>query len=191
MENTTKPLDVTFNVAVNVMAFTLLPVGWDTVKRYEDAPSNLRQLKAHVAETGRILVPTQDGMNTIFRDDEINGAFRAWHDAVHVVHGFEFTESGEAATCLVQMAQLFKKFGVNATSKKYAQYLMAEVIGMSRHSSKTGRFPEDMYAFTEAAYPAFEATVDHLAYLLRDEQSAKHVAFMLYGNPYDPEEGLT
>lgn len=180
-----QPTDIQFNAAIQTMARIILPVGYDVAKTYAEAPMTLAQSQCIVALTGRILVTDQDGEHTIFADKEVNADFRAWHDAVHIRHGFQFTLAGEAATCFVQISDLIKKYGRGERTKKWITYILAEVIGMANYFDKQHKFPDDMRDFTEKTCAQWDEAAEHFMWLIKDDNSAKSLAYILYGNPYD------
>lgn len=145
MHNHIKPINKAFNVAVLHMCSRVLPKGFDVS---DDAPDTLAKLTAHYKATGRVLVWSGESDNTIYGDKDVNFAFRAWHDAIHIEHQFEFTLSGEAAVCNIQIQQLIKVYGASDAVIEFCELIRAEVVGQAELYARTGAYASDQRAFT-------------------------------------------
>lgn len=139
-----KPVDKALNAAIFRMAHILMPAGYDVS---EQAPNSFEELAAHYKKTKRILVWSGASDNTIFGDEEVNWAFRAWHDWVHLTQNFPFTTAGEAAACHFQIAQLKKVYGDSQETERWAAIIIAEVKEQTEYFEHTGNFVDDQRAF--------------------------------------------
>lgn len=140
-------MDKSFNAAILTMAQQVLPKGYDVGP---DAPNTLEELKDHFNATGRIKVWNGASDRTIFEDDEVNFAMRAWHDAIHLAYDLPFTPEGEAAVCIVQQQQLIQRYGLDERTQRWVDLLDAEINGQIAHEQALGRFPEDQKGFVLA-----------------------------------------
>lgn len=138
------PFNKAFNVAVKHMADRVLPRGYDVGA---DAPSTLEGLKAHYNKIGRILVDSGNSDCTIFADAEVNYAFRAWHDSIHLMYGFPFTLEGEQDVCRIQQAQIKVVYGRTPDAFRFCQLIECEVVGQAVHFEMTGSYLDDQRAF--------------------------------------------
>jgi hypothetical protein len=144
----TLPLDRGLNVAVLQIASQLFPLGYDVSPH---APDTLKKLKTHLSQPGaRMIVYNGGADNTIFEDNEVNYAFRAWHDWCHWRGNYDFTPEGELKTCKKQVEQLKTLYGDGPTVERWADILWAEVVGQRRYYAIHGRFLDNQRAFTEA-----------------------------------------
>jgi hypothetical protein len=140
-----KPLSTHFNAVVQTMANRVLPTGFDVGP---DAPHTFEGLQAHYDRTGRIKVWDGASSETIFGDAEINYAFRAWHDAVHLKFALPFTFQGECAVADIMKEQVRKVYGDGAYTRFYCNLIECEVVAQADHFRRTGEFPADQVAFT-------------------------------------------
>ena len=143
----TQPLDRAFNAAVLHIASRLLPCGFDVGV---DAPSTLEAIKGYHAKTGRIKVWNGASDKTIFGDNEVNYAFRAWHDWAHLTGNLPFTFEGECRAATVQQDHLMQLYGAGRVTPQLAPWLAiinAEVVEQAAHYEATGQFARDQRAF--------------------------------------------
>lgn len=72
----------------------------------EYAPSTLEELQA--ATRGSMPIPILDAFNddNIFGSAEVNMAFRAWHDSIHLAHNLEMDLLGETQAAFIQASEL-------------------------------------------------------------------------------------
>jgi hypothetical protein len=117
-----KPLDPHLNAAVVSIANRLMPCGWDVSPH---APATYEELVRHWHTNRRICVFDGGSDHTIFADPEVNHAFRAWHDWVHVKHGYDFSMNGEVLTCSQQIQHINLFYGVSATTIRWAKLMEA------------------------------------------------------------------
>jgi hypothetical protein len=144
----TKPLDLTFNIAVHTIAARLFPCGYDVTADQNAAPYSLDTLKAHVAVTGRILVWSGASDHTIFDCAETNWAFRAWHDWCHWRHNLPFTVAGERAVATIQKEHLATVYPGRSELARWQRLGDIEVCEQVEHLTTTGQFVADQMAFT-------------------------------------------
>lgn len=134
------------------------PQGYDVS---EDAPGTFETLQAEHKARGKITVWDGASDQTIFPDAATNYAFRAWHDAIHLAHGFGFTLEGEYATCCVHVAEALRAgLGFHDVA-----LICAEVYGQAEHMQRTGDFIADQAAFDAAYIRTQRATI---ARIVRD-----------------------
>ena len=113
------------------------------------APDTYEGLREDVREhAGRITVWDGGSERTVYGDPEVNHAFRAWHDATHLRHRWDFTLAGERN---VATNQRMVAFADGRT--RLAQVLFADVYGQALYYARHSAFPEDQIAFV-AAYLA-------------------------------------
>lgn len=151
-----KPIDPAFNRAVIAIARHLFPHGFDVSP---DAPETLEDLKAHVDQTGRMVVYKDMAMDTIFASHEARWAFRAWHDQCHLRGMYPFTVEGERKVVEEQIADIFKlsyawkMSGVwsFAECARFASLVHDEVLGQVAYAvNHHGNFPAHQRAEVEA-----------------------------------------
>ena len=148
------PVSHALNAAVLHMAARALPLGFDVSP---DAPSTYEALCNTHRFTGRVVVWDGESDNTIYEDREVNYAFRAWHDACHIVGAYPFTLEGERGACGMQLSQLFAVYGDSATTRLWAKWLHADCVGQAEYFDRWGAFPSPQRRFT-LAYSAAPAT---------------------------------
>jgi hypothetical protein len=139
-------LDRSFNAAVLAIASHILPRGFDVS---DNAPSTYDELRQHYQATGRILVWSGASDRTIFGDPEVNHAFRAWHDARHILGAHDFSFLGECRTCFAQIADMEALFRGHHRLPFWRRLLRAEVIGQAYYVKIWGEFPADQSDFVE------------------------------------------
>jgi len=135
------PVDQAYNVAVRHIAGICNPNGWDEFSTFAEAPTTLAELTAYANEHGRLGIATEDSDGTIFDCADTNVHLRAWHDSVHLRHQLGFTVAGEAAAVYVQVAQVYHLYGFNEQTVRWAQLLLADILGLVINFKKTGRYP--------------------------------------------------
>lgn len=86
---------------------------------------------------------------TIYADPRVNHAFRAWHDAEHVRGAFDFSLTGERATCEAQIRGLLARFP--RVPSFFLAIIRAEITGQAEHFARFGEFPADQAAFIREA----------------------------------------
>lgn len=106
-----------------------------------EAPNDYETLKA-MCSVNNIIVWSGASDKTIFSDDKVNIAFRAWHDLIHLKHDFDFSLEGEIATTYEQINELPEYWELERN------LLESEVIGQARYYYATGDFPKDQRKFT-------------------------------------------
>jgi len=116
-----------------------------------DAPSTLEDLRTAWANRGARGLPVFDGgcERTIYSSPAVNHAFRAWHDSIHVEHGFTFDGRGEFCAACVHWDEL------TAAGLPFADvYAMhADVWGQFLYADRhDGEFPRDQAAFVAACF---------------------------------------
>lgn len=146
-----QPMYPRFNEMVQVAVDALMPDGFDTT----DDPTvcdTLDKVKRHYRKTGRIVVWTGESDNTVFGDPQVNHAFRAWHDYVHVNFDLPFTEAGEHTVMQIQQRQVDTLGGYAFTAqekKLFWDLLECEIDGQIKEFVRTGDFVKDQRAFAQ------------------------------------------
>ncbi len=143
-------LDIHFNAAVLAICSRVLPGGFDVA---DAAPGTYDELIAHLDAGRRMLVYSGASERTIYRDPEVNYAFRAWHDWCQWRGRYDFSREGERATYAMQGNHLVTLFGESSQTRRWGRILHAEIIGQRDYYDRHGTFPEDRRAFV-AAYLA-------------------------------------
>ncbi|MDO8839639.1 MAG: hypothetical protein Q7V31_11995 [Parvibaculum sp.] len=137
------------NVATMHIASRLFPCGFDVTADLLEAPDTLARLNAHIAETGRMLVWSGASRATIFGDEQVNWAFRAWHDFHHWKGQHDFTLRGELATAQAQQADLAAVYGAGPHTEAMQALVAAEVHGQTLYAHyHDGNPPTNQRAFT-------------------------------------------
>lgn len=141
-------LDRGLNAAIVAMAARCFPKGFDPSP---DAPSSFKALMAHMAEVeaGRARMLVYDGGSecTIYGDDEVNYAFRAWHDWTHWAHKLPFDLTGETLTWHRQVNHLILWYGDCPTVDRWSRILHAEIVGQALHYQIHGAYVGDQIGF--------------------------------------------
>lgn len=109
------------------------------------APSTFAELITARAQT--VCLPVWEGASdqTIWGTPQANHAFRAWHDACHVLGGFDYSLEGERATARMQCQQLEQRCLGRA-----ARAVWWDVVAQAEHFAVTGAFPGDQIALARA-----------------------------------------
>lgn len=140
------PFDQTLNNAILRLSAHYVP----TFIISDHAPATYRQLKAHL-DAGKTMVVAHEGSShTIFASEQVNFAFRAWHDWCHWKGEYDFSLFGESATCNMQIEQIYAFYGVNDQTQFWAQLLVAEVIGQRCYYERHRQYIHDQRAFATA-----------------------------------------
>ena len=155
--NTANPVDIHLNVAVQTMARKCLPKGYHVVERFEDAPTTLDGITAYAQDFGVLCVASEDSAGTIYDDIGVNVDLRAWHDSIHYRYQFAFNVAGEAAVTYIQVAQMYRVYGYNEKTIKWAQLLLADILGLVIHNKMTGKYPKNKRSGTLNAAPRWRA----------------------------------
>lgn len=146
MEKIVTAYDVEFNCAIRHMV-DALKIRWEA---REDAPETFEELRRAFAASGGanggiIPVSSLNCEDTIYGDPEVNMMFRAWHDSVHLMEGYDFSVAGEAHVAYLQIAQLMALFGPRP---EWAALILSEVIGQAVYMVGHGKFPVKQRAGT-------------------------------------------
>lgn len=139
--------DPHFNAAVVSIAARLMPTGYDVSA---DAPQTYLDMLRHYLYARRICVWSGASQTTIFGDEEVNWAFRAWHDWCHITLRQPFTLDGEERCAKEQCAHLLRWYGDSPQTRQWMEYVKAEVIGQRMHYDRHGKFPDNQMAFVLA-----------------------------------------
>ena len=109
----------------------VLPDGYDVSK---DAPNTWEAARDYLASTGRICVlPGRDPTGVL--PEASYGAFRAWHDWVHVTCGCKFSENGENEAAIIQEVMLAARVG-RVKAKRWLHLLQREVVDSNNYQRK-------------------------------------------------------
>lgn len=135
-----------FNCAVQTMARTYCPNGWDVSPDLD--VGSLEALQKAVAYNGRMIVWGGASDKTIYGDTETNYAYRAWHDACHLMGGFPFTLDGEQAATRLQIRQLISAYG-RTNALTWGLLLHCEAVEQTVHFLNYEDFVDDQLRFTQ------------------------------------------
>lgn len=118
-----------------------------------DAPSTFEALRAaaDACEASGSPLPVWDGGcdRTIYSRPEVNHAFRAWHDKLHLQHGAAFDATGEMALACAHV-EAARRAGL---SERDCFALFADVWGQFVYAfHHGGDFPNDQAAFVAACF---------------------------------------
>jgi hypothetical protein len=150
------PVSRSLNAAILGMAARLFPCGFDVSPNAPERLSALNAMLGHptAPKSGaRLTVFNGGSTQTIFADDEVNFAFRAWHDWTHWRYQHNFTLIGETATATQQIRDLYSVHGRGAHNADWHPLLWAEVVGQREYYERHRRFIADQRGFN-AAYRA-------------------------------------
>lgn len=145
-------LDLAFNEAVITMAKLTCPRGYDVLSSADYLTrfdGTLEGLREGVRDHGRMVVEAGNSGRTIFDDEEVNHAFRAWHDACHLQGNFAFDLAGEIRASDLMQAQLIHRYGATK-ARPWCLYIEADVVGQTLFHMMHGYFPPDQKAFVRA-----------------------------------------
>lgn len=87
---------------------------------------------------------------SIYSQESINQAWRAYHDGIHLLHQLNFSLDDEVETCEVQvrhMQEYANEYGF--TDEDYAA-VRADVIGQAMYYDKYKEFVRDQAAFVQS-----------------------------------------
>jgi len=115
----------------------------DIAPRYnvsDNAPNTWEDLQADYKKHGIITVFAGACERSIYNNVDVNHAFRAWHDKIHLEHGLSFSYEDELEVARIHCAAL----------PKYADVLWADVAGQVWYYYKYGKYVKDQAAFVNA-----------------------------------------
>jgi hypothetical protein len=110
------------------------------------APETFRDLMTAHGQGGEMPVWAGASDATIYADERVNHAARAWHDGHHIAGLHDFTLAGETAACERQIVELLRRYP--SAPRRALDIIRAEVIGQATYAGLHGAFPVDQYAFT-------------------------------------------
>lgn len=144
-----EPMYPVFNQVVVKMCELLLPKGFDLTP-HENKVDSLKKIQAEYERTQRVIVWSGGSANTIFGDPEVNYAFRAWHDAMHIWYNLPFSKIGEDIACKFQQRQI-QGFCEGEYSKTqielFTRILECEINGQVEYLNEHNKFPDDQRKF--------------------------------------------
>lgn len=144
---TLAPVSRALNAAVLHMAARCLPMGYDVGA---DAPQDEAAMRSHYLLTGRVKVWNGASGDSIYADNEVNWAFRAWHDWAHLVGFHPFSLAGERAACAMQLSGLRVVYGDGVTTRAWGALLHADCIGQAEYHLQWKAFPSPQRPFVLA-----------------------------------------
>lgn len=137
--------------AIVGMSAMLMPEGYDVTAKDDADINSFKAICDYYSKTGRVIVSSANSEHTIYSHPEINVAFRAWHDYIHITQGLKFTRKGEAKVCCVQQAQAANYLSENGASPEEIDFVVRclhiEVVEQVEHYFETGQFVGDQVAF--------------------------------------------
>ena len=113
-----------------------------------DAPNTWRELqRAAYDDLGRLRVYDGASAGTIYGSDRVNFAFRAWHDALHLAHGLNFSRESELKIAQLHADQIHGDFE--------RRLIFADVAAQVEYYFEHGQFvPEHSQREVVLAYMA-------------------------------------
>ena len=127
-----------------------VPQGWHGVSDAR-APSTIEDMRFEWYHSIRKYPVSHDYCDaTIYETHPdggqcINMAFRAWHDALHVAHGYTTSENDE------------NELGVRHVKAIHGiierAIMLVDTVGQTQHFARFGEFPADQAAWANFAYP--------------------------------------
>lgn len=137
-----------FDKLILSLAKSHWPQGWDVGP---NAPDNFSHLKAEYAARGRITVFNGVCDNTIYGSPEVNYAFRAWHDALHIAHNLGFDTDSEIKVSNHQVQQVRQAQDISwVETHCFSRWVAADVAGQALYYRRHKRFVQNQRAFVEA-----------------------------------------
>lgn len=103
----------------------------------DNAPSDYATLARRGLSDLEIFPGASD--SSIYSEPSVNHAFRAWHDATHIIHGLGFTPADELRVAAIQCAAVACPFD--------RALVWADVAGQLEYYQQFGDFPIDQRAF--------------------------------------------
>ena len=140
------PVDRQLDAAVIAMAAATTRIGWRACPGA--GATSLKQLQRLTEFDGFITVDAANSDQTIYGAPSTNHAFRAWHDAVRLSLGAEFTLAGETLVAVKQCEQLRARYGCNDQVEYWCCLIMAEIVDQALYRIANGYFPVDQRSFT-------------------------------------------
>ena len=117
----------------------------------EDAPNSYEELMEHYDSlvTGDPIPVGSGGCeHSIYSRPEINQAWRAYHDGIHMVHELDFSLEDEEQVCEIQIEHMrlcSKDYGT-FTSEDYAA-VRADIIGQAMYYARYKKYVNDQARF--------------------------------------------
>ena len=150
-----------------------MPLSWGEgssggALRRDDRSAQRAPLPFRLYSGQRLAVWNGGSDATIFDDPEINFAFRAWHDAHHLLLNAPFSPEGEAEVARAMQRDIDALFGPeDDIGQRYKALIDAEVMGQLAYSlHHGGAFPDNQRAFDEAWLANPKAALKPSAYPL-------------------------
>jgi hypothetical protein len=119
------------------------------------APTTLAQLRERAQLSPYMHVSNEHSAHTIYSSAQVNYAFRAWHDSLHLELSAEFDAEGEllVARAHEQAIRDAIKAGAHGLTELDCCALFFEVWGQFRYAQEhDGAFPIDQAAFVGACF---------------------------------------
>ena len=104
--------------------------------------------KANILGVDSLPVSADNCDRTVYTSARVNRAFRAWHDALHLHYGLDFTYAGEMFTAQKHIEAMTGQLGFFEENAK--AILWADTAGQSEYFRIHGEFPVDQRAFVLA-----------------------------------------
>lgn len=103
---------------------------------------SFEDLKTRYKKDGYLTINNSFCENNIFGSKEVNIAFRAWHDLIHIElnEGFEYMQ--ETRVAFKQIAELPEDW------KEEKLLILSEIIGQAAYHEKTNSFVDNQRLFT-------------------------------------------
>lgn len=124
---------------------------------HKNAPSTFAGLMERRADFmhGEPLPVSGDGCeHTVYSSPEVNYAFRAWHDGIHIVHGYDFSLAGEQATLAVHHTMMGYRAAEYGLVESDFALMTVEVLGQRMYYERHREYVSNQEAFAAFAMSA-------------------------------------
>jgi hypothetical protein len=119
----------------------------------KDAPTTLAGLQARKRDSLCLKVSDEFSQYTIYSAPQVNYAFRAWHNALHLELNAEFNEEGELLVARAHEKAVREAIAAGVLTEMDCCALFFETWGQFRYAQEHGgTFPTDQAAFIAACF---------------------------------------
>lgn len=122
------------------------------VPLWRNPPASLKALEPY-RFTRPMIVSNEHSANTIYSRPEVNFAFRAWHDSLHLALNAEFDAEGELLVARAHEQAVREAIKAGHLTELDCCALFFEVWGQFRYAEEhAGQFPADQAAFVASCF---------------------------------------
>jgi hypothetical protein len=137
-----QPLSEAFNKFVLEQAAKVV---YSVIEGYEY--DNFTHMKNDFTLYKYIIVNSQHSENSIFADESINCAFRAWHDSCHLRANANFSPEGEQRAAMLMNYDVLNGDVDEDNVNLFLNLIHIEVIGQGKYFELYGDFPTHQMDF--------------------------------------------